>query len=155
MAFLSSRFGFNSTRGQFHSSGLTTGNGVTAGATSSQSFEQRKQIEHNRRTITSYRDATIINAYRKDAYASDKSKSEEDKRKKRHTHRTSRVDIDEQPSSRVCYVQSSRIDVVKTSRRAFNAGQSPAPQTADHAPRYQIERPSFREPQSRGYDKYQ
>ena len=153
MAFLSSRFTFSSSRGQFHSSGMANGDSVT-GAGSTQSFEQRQQVEKNRQTIAAYRDAAVANVYRKEALAPETDDAKKNDTKK-HYHRTSRIDMDEQSTSRIRYNRTSRIDIVKPSRQAFNSGQPASSEdAASKPPRYTIERPSFKEPDSRGYNPY-
>ena len=161
MGFQSSRFKFNSSRGQFHSSGMTDGESVT-GSASIQSFEQRQQIEKNRQTIASYRDAAVTRMYRNDVYSPDSAQKKNygtdvqedlDKQKALHRKRSSRVEVDEQSSSKIRQLHSSRIDVVKSSRQGFNAKQSTHEPT-HKKPRYTIGKPSFREPGSRGYNPY-
>lgn len=162
MGFLSSRFNFNSSGGQFHSSGMTKGDSVT-GSGSAQSFEQRQQIEKNRQVIGAYKDASITRTYRDTAYSPDRDEihygpdvqQHIDEQKKLRDKRSSKINMDEQPTSRIRQLHSSRIDIVKNTRQGFNAGQS-SPESPHRAPaRFGIEKPTFGEPKSRGYNPYQ
>ena len=54
---------FNQQGSTFHSSGIV-GDDSTMGATNAQSFEQRRQIEHNRQNINGYKHAGVLHSYR-------------------------------------------------------------------------------------------
>ena len=57
---------FNQQGSTFHSSGIV-GDDSTMGATNAQSFEQRRQIEHNRQRINGYKHAGVLHNYRNNA----------------------------------------------------------------------------------------
>ena len=164
MSFLGSRFASNSSAGQFHSSGMTDGDSVT-GSGSAQSFEQRQQVEKNRQNIAAYKEASVVRQYRNDAYSPDGTQKKKkhygtdvqeglDEQKALRYKRSSRLDVDERSSSRIRQIHSSRIDVVKSTRQGFNAGQS----TDEASPRPTMPerfKPTFSEPTSRKYNPYQ
>ncbi len=142
-----SRFSFNRPGGTFHSSGVA-GDAASMGAASPQSFQQRRIIDQNRQHVASYRDAGVLHAYRQNAQravadttsrqAADGAVATPAAQDLRHargrtTPRTSRVE------NRA----TSRIDIVKTSRRDAPANPVMTRQTA-----------GFREPQARGYNPY-
>ncbi len=144
---LFSRFTFNQQQGStLHSSGIV--DGASLGSTSTQSFQQRRIIDQNRQHVASYRDAGVLHAYRQNAQravadttsrqAADGAVATPAAQDLRHargrtTPRTSRVE------NRA----TSRIDIVKTSRRDAPANPVMTRQTA-----------GFREPQARGYNPY-
>ena len=162
MGFLSSRFNFNSSGGQFHSSGMTKGDSVT-GSGSVQSFEQRQQVNKNRQVVGAYKDASVLRTYRDDAYSPDRDEvhygpdvqKDLDEQKALRDKRSSKINLDEQSTSKIKQLHSSRIDVVKTTRQGFNAGQSAPEQPRRMPSRFGIEKPTFGEPKSRGYNPYQ
>lgn len=154
MGFFRSRFNNNSARQLFHSSGVVgDSDGKTIGSTSSESFEQRKKIEGNRRLVGGYRDAGIVHTYRQEAHdtISGKSADSDDKNKKHH-HRNSMV-VD-RPSSRVRDVPSSRIDIMKPSSRIARDTGIAKPGTGPVKPTASAKR-TFMEPVTRRYNPYQ
>lgn len=141
-----SRFSSNSNKQLFHSSGVLGDNDAeTLGTTSAETFEQRQQVNRNRQLVGSYRDAGVLHNYRKEAHD---TKQKDDDRRKRHHYTTN-----EPSSSRIQRVPSSRIDIVKSSRK------TPGGPTANGRPGQGItppvSRPSFQEPSSRRFNPYQ
>ncbi len=162
MGMLSNRFTFNSDNGQFHSSGMSASDSVTGGA-SAQSFEQRRQVDKNRQVVAAYRDAGVLRTYREEAYAPDDNRKKHygadvqrdlDEQKTLRYKRSSRLDVDEQSSSKIRQIHSSRIDVVKPTRQGFNAGQPTDAATSQQTLPERF-KPSFSEPSSRKYNPYQ
>ncbi|QHU91538.1 hypothetical protein GWK75_03800 [Candidatus Saccharibacteria bacterium oral taxon 955] len=155
MGFSSSRFTYNSVNGQFHSSGMTKGDSVT-GSERVQSFEQRRQIDKNRKVIGAYKDAAITRTYRNNAlspnrgrlpYGLDSDSDEEDKKKLRR-RRTSMISTDDQLSRQRF---TSRIDVAKSTRQGFNSGHSVLEETHSKPIRFGIEKPKFGGTQSHNH----
>ena len=155
MGFSSSRFTYNSVNGQFHSSGMTKGDSVT-GSERVQSFEQRRQIDKNRKVIGAYKDAAITRTYRNNAlspnrgrlpYGLDSDSDEEDKKKLRR-RRTSMISTDDQLSRQRF---TSRIDIAKSTRQGFNSGHSVPEETHSKPIRFGIEKPKFGGTQSHNH----
>ena len=139
-----SRFNSNSNKQLFHSSGILGDNDAeTLGATSAETFEQRQQVNRNRQLVGSYRDAGVLHNYRKEAHD---AKQKEDDRHKHHHYTTN------EPSSRIRQVPSSRIDIVKSSRKTPGPSANTRPSQGITPP---VSRPSFQEPTSRRFNPYQ
>ena len=158
MGFSSSRFTYNSVNGQFHSSGMTKGDSVT-GSERVQSFEQRRQIDKNRKVIGAYKDSAITRTYRNNAlspnrgrlpYGLDSDSDEEDKKKLRR-RRTSMISTDDQLSRQRF---TSRIDIAKSTRQGFNSGHSVPEETHSKPIRFGIEKPKFGGTQSRNHSSH-
>ena len=143
---LFSRFTTNSSRQLFHSSGVVGDtDGQTLGATSSESFEQRQQVERSRRLVGGYRDAGVLHNYRKEAHDDLASQNDDTKNKKHHREERSTSQVRNIPSSRIDVVKSSRITRASDMGSALPTGSRPSP----------ISRPSFQEPSGRRYNPYQ
>ena len=150
MGFLSSRFLPNNSRGNpFHSSGVVneTSQGETLGSTSTESFEQRKVVEHERKVINRYADAQVVHGYRTQAASSGDLA-------------TSRVDSPSTPQAaahaqRAGGRSTSRVDVVRRGLDAPTGGRGRfAYKPRERSIGSVAPRPSFREPGSRGYNPY-
>lgn len=156
MGFLSNRFTFNSKGNPFHSSGVVndSGQGETLGSTSAESFEKRREIDHNRQHVNRYGEAQVVHGYRTQAVDSGDlttsriSEEEHGQRSKRHSSqtipRTSR--IDDRGTSRVDVVK--RVDP-RNAEMKPTFGYQPRARGADTPVR-----PVFREPSSRGFNPY-
>jgi len=154
MGFFRSRFNNNSARQLFHSSGVVgDADGKTIGSTSSESFEQRRKVESNRRLVGGYRDAGIMHTYRQEAHdAISGQPTDNDDKNKKHHHRNSMVT--DRPTSRVQNVPSSRIDIMKPSSRIARDTGIAQPGMGPTKPATSVKR-TFMEPVTRKYNPYQ
>lgn len=116
--------------GKIHSSGVAhAANPETFGATSAESFEQRRQIDKNRQIIKPFSDSAVTRDYREQ-------------------HKFQVIDAPKQTETEATEAQygqnrqitGSRSEPTKPTRQSFNASSVP-PRT-------------FREPPSRGYNPY-
>lgn len=170
MGSLFSRFTFNSTGNQFHSSGIA-GNQKGIGTTSThQTYDARKNIE--RRRINQYDAASLNHDYRREALPEIQQIQQKNSEKYKQ-----RVDdlLEDAASNRERYIKeqekknadqaerkhdkdnkkgaSNKVvtrDVVRAEKQAFNATIEP---------RQQLKVPvrgrrGFQEPKTRGYDPY-
>lgn len=156
------RFGNNKADKEvFHSSGIVAGEvAKTLGSTSKETFEQRKQIERNRRVVNKYRNAGVVHAYGHEARV-------HREHRKHHSASTNNYNVE----AGAAHSRERRIDVVNPRVKARNdskAEDSKRPQQRTRSPRIisDVSRPSavatkpqitpkFHEPASRRYDPYQ
>ena len=133
MGFLRSAFTSGPKKDLFHSSGIVGGSDAeTLGATSAESFEQRRKLEGNRQLVGGYSDAGVLHNYRKDA------------RGQQLQSQTDQARSTPEPGSvRARGTYQNRIDIVKPIRQVGGIGQNVP------------SRPTFREPPTRGYNPYQ
>lgn len=117
--------------GKIHSSGIAhAANPEAFGATSPESFEQRRQIDKNRRVIKPFSDSAVTRDYRE----------------QHKFHKIDSLEQIEPTAAETSYGQNrqitgSRTKPTKPSRQSFNASNSVPPRT-------------FREPPRRGYNPY-
>lgn len=144
MGLFKSQFNDEPDKQLFHSSGvLGSTDAETLGATSTETFEQRRQLRYRRKLIDDYKSAGVMHSYRLDA-------------KMQQSRQSSAQPASQDAPSRTAELRSStpaRIDVIKAPKtRHSNRGAQGAAGTssvARPAPR------AFSEPSRRSYNPYQ
>lgn len=142
MGNLFARFQSPRPSSNLHSSGIV-GDDTKIGATSSESFAERQQINKNRQFVGAYQDAGVLHNYRKDAHEVAGKDDANDKHHRKH-HRSQEIPrtarIDTRPTSRVDAPRTPRADVPVAPRSKPPAVQRP--------------QAGFAEPTGRRYNPY-